>query len=139
MKKISKIRAFSTTVILVGLLSGCGSNATSIRALADQCRPPGGHTWVNFMDARVFDDGAIFEGIQIEADEILDPSPSCLLEKLSAPAEVFEEIKSSPIGEEKTRNWEEANVEWKHWLENDIELFDIYISRNKTHEVFEAP
>ena len=130
MKKISTIRAISTTAILVGFLSGCASNATSIRALADQCRTPGEHTWVNFMDARVFDDGATFERIQIEADKMLDPSPSCLLEKLSAPAGVFEEIKSSPIGEEKIRKWDEATVEWKHWLENDIDLFDIYISRN---------
>jgi len=130
MKKINKVSEIAITAILAGALSGCASNATSIRVLADQCRPPGEHTWVNFIDARVFDDGAVFEGIQIEADDMLDPSPSCLLEKLSAPAGVFEEIKSSPIGEEKTRTWGEANVEWKHWLENDIDIFNIYISRN---------
>lgn len=130
MKKLNIFGVISTSAILVGFLSGCASNATSIRVLADQCRPPGEHTWVNFMDARVFDDGAIFEGIQIEADKMLDPSPSCLLEKLSAPVGVFEEIKSSPIGAEKTKKWDEVSVEWKHWLENDIDLFDIFISRN---------
>jgi hypothetical protein len=130
MKKTRKISSISATAMLIGLISGCASGAPSIKDLAGQCRTPGKHTWVNFMDARVIDNAAVFENIQIGTDQVLDPSPSCLLAKLSAPAEVFEEIKSSPTGEEFNRAWDKGNVVWTHSIVGDIDIFDISISTN---------
>lgn len=130
MKKTTRIISIPATAILIGLMSGCASSAPSIKDLAGQCRTPGEHTWVNFMDARVTDNSAVFEKIQIEPDPVLDPSPSCLLAKLSAPAEVIEEIKSSPTGEEFSKSWDKGIIVWTHSIDGGIDIFDISISTN---------
>lgn len=129
MKSIKTVGLVMSTSILLSLLSGCTAGLTSLEGAVSDCRTPGENTWVNLMDATIRDGELVFQQVELDDEHSLDPSPSCVLDKLSAPAEVFEEIKASSAGEDFFRDWGTASVTWTHTLFDDKNIFDIYIAK----------
>jgi hypothetical protein len=131
MKTKTTFNLIAVTFMLVGLMSGCASIGPSVEGAVSDCRTLVGNTWVNPLDANVRDSTVVFNQIELGAEQLLDPSPSCVLEKLGAPAAIFDEIKSSPTGEEFSREWANGRVDWRHVLiDGETDQFDIYISSN---------
>ena len=131
MKKTKTISFIAVTFVLVGLVSGCASRGSAVEGAVSNCRTSGDHTWQNPLDATVRDSAVFFYQIELGTELSLDPSPSCVLDKLSAPAAIFDEIKSSPTGEEFSREWANGKVVWSHEFKDDErDLFDIHISSN---------
>ena len=129
MKAIKTFSLVIATSILLGLLSGCTASGTSLEGAVSDCRTPGQNTWINAIDATIRGGELVFQQVELDDEQSLDPRPSCVLEKLSAPAEVFEEIKASSAGEDFFRDWGTGSVAWTHTLYDEKNVFDVYIAK----------